>query len=150
MRPSILVAIAAAVLLLPALGRPQTGDAGPDAGMIAQNQAAAGRAAPAKIEPPPARRRGRPRRRRLPSAGGEDKSADARADKARCRKLTDADIATAPIAEVRQVTHHQATIGGKPLAYTATAGTLTLRDNEGKPTASMFYVAYTTATSAGR
>ena len=37
-----------------------------------------------------------------------------------------------------------ATIGGKPIAYTATAGTLTIRDDEGKPTASMFYVAYTT------
>ena len=35
-------------------------------------------------------------------------------------------------------------IGGKSLAYTATAGTLTIRDDEGKPTASMFYVAYTT------
>ena len=29
------------------------------------------------------------------------------------------------------------------MAYTATAGTLTIRDDEGKPTASMFYVAYT-------
>ncbi|HLK25319.1 MAG TPA: peptidase S10, partial [Caulobacteraceae bacterium] len=28
--------------------------------------------------------------------------------------------------------------------YTATAGTLTIRDDDGKPTASMFYVAYTT------
>ena len=35
-------------------------------------------------------------------------------------------------------------IGGKPLAYIATAGTVTIRDDEGKPTASMFYVAYTT------
>jgi len=68
---------------------------------------------------------------------------DARADRARCRKLTDADIVTAPIAEVRRATRHQGVIGGRTMAYTATAGTLTLRDDEGKPTASMFYVAYT-------
>ena len=53
-------------------------------------------------------------------------------------------MATAPIAEARQVTHHTATIGGRAVAYTATAGTVTLRDDEGKPIASMFYVAYTT------
>ncbi len=63
---------------------------------------------------------------------------DARADRARCRKLQDSDIITAPIAEARVPSHHQATIGGKSVAYTATAGTLTLRDDEGKPTGSMF------------
>jgi carboxypeptidase C (cathepsin A) len=68
---------------------------------------------------------------------------DARADRARCRKLTDGEIATAPIIEVRKVTHHQGVIGGRTMAYTATAGTLTVRDDEGKPTLSMFYVAYT-------
>jgi carboxypeptidase C (cathepsin A) len=78
-------------------------------------------------------------------AGGGDEAGhgDARADRARCHALSDADIATAPIVEVRRVTHHQGVIGGHPLAYTATAGTLTIRDDEGKPTASMFYVAYT-------
>jgi carboxypeptidase C (cathepsin A) len=69
---------------------------------------------------------------------------DARADLARCRKLTDADIVTAPIAEQRVVSRHQTVIGGQPLAYTATAGTVTIRDDEGKPTGSMFYVAYAT------
>ena len=73
---------------------------------------------------------------------------DARADRARCRKLKDSDIATAPIGEARVATHHTATIGGRPIAYTATAGTLTLRDDDGKPTASMFYVAYTTGDAA--
>ena len=68
---------------------------------------------------------------------------DPRADRAACRKLSDYDIATAPIQEIRKVTRHTATIGGRPLAYTATAGTLTIRDDEGKPTASFFYVAYT-------
>jgi carboxypeptidase C (cathepsin A) len=76
-------------------------------------------------------------------AGEGGGQADPRADRARCRKLTDADIATAPIAEISKVSHHQVTIGGRPIAYTATAGTLTIRDDDGKPTASMFYVAYT-------
>ena len=68
---------------------------------------------------------------------------DARADRARGDKVTDADIATAPVHEVRKVSHHTVTIGGRQIAYTATAGTLTIRDDDGKPTASMFYVAYT-------
>ncbi len=40
-------------------------------------------------------------------------------------------------------TKHKAVIGGSSIAYTATAGTLVLRDEEGKPRASMFFVAYT-------
>jgi carboxypeptidase C (cathepsin A) len=69
---------------------------------------------------------------------------DARAERARSEKMSDADIASAPVHEIRKVTHHTAEIGGRSLAYTATAGTLTIRDDDGKPTASMFYVAYTT------
>ena len=34
-------------------------------------------------------------------------------------------------------------MGGKSLKYTATAGTLLIRDEEDKPYGSMFYVAYT-------
>jgi carboxypeptidase C (cathepsin A) len=77
------------------------------------------------------------------AAGEAGRAADPRADRARCRKLTDAEIATAPIVEVRKVTRHVGVIGGRSMVYTATAGTLTLRDDEGKPTLSMFYVAYT-------
>ncbi|MES1242088.1 MAG: peptidase S10 [Acidobacteriota bacterium] len=40
-------------------------------------------------------------------------------------------------------TKHKAVIGGASLAYTATAGTLVLRDEDGKAKASMFFVAYT-------
>jgi carboxypeptidase C (cathepsin A) len=76
-------------------------------------------------------------------AGDGGRAADARADRAQCRKLSDAEIATAPILEVRKVTHHSAVIGGHPMAYTATAGTLTVRDDAGKPILSLFYVAYT-------
>lgn len=73
----------------------------------------------------------------------ETSGQDQRAERARSGKVSDADIATAPIKELRRVTHHSVTIGGRPIAYTATAGTLTIRDDDGAPTASMFYVAYT-------
>lgn len=55
----------------------------------------------------------------------------------------DAATARAPIDDAKSVTTHTATIAGKSVAYKATAGTLTLRDSDGKPIASMFYVAYT-------
>lgn len=41
------------------------------------------------------------------------------------------------------VTHHDITLSGKILHYTATAGTLLIRDDEDKPYGSIFYVAYT-------
>ena len=41
------------------------------------------------------------------------------------------------------VTQHRIVIAGKPLEYTATAGTLIVRDDDDKPIASMGYVAYT-------
>jgi carboxypeptidase C (cathepsin A) len=151
MRLSVLAAAAAFVLAIPAVGLSQ--DTGPDASMahtpaqhpgeVPATSTAQGGGPGDRVDPdcdsrvaPGA----------SPQAGeqGAAPRGDPRADRARCRKLTDADIVTAPIAEVRSVSHHTATIGGRPVAYTATAGTLTLRDDDGKPTASMFYVAYTT------
>jgi carboxypeptidase C (cathepsin A) len=44
--------------------------------------------------------------------------------------------------ETEVVTTHQISVGGRSLNYLATVGTLTLRDDSGKPTASVFYVAY--------
>jgi len=41
------------------------------------------------------------------------------------------------------VSHHSVTVGGTSIKYTATAGTLLIRDDKDEPTASMFYVAYT-------
>ena len=41
------------------------------------------------------------------------------------------------------VTHHTMTLDGKPVAYTARAGTITLRNATEQPTAQIFYVAYT-------
>jgi len=50
----------------------------------------------------------------------------------------------APIPpEKTSVTHHTMTLGGKSLSYTATAGTLLIRDQDDKPYGSIFYVAYT-------
>ena len=40
-------------------------------------------------------------------------------------------------------TQHTASINGQKLDYTAVAGTILLRDNEDKPTAAIFYIAYT-------
>jgi carboxypeptidase C (cathepsin A) len=40
-------------------------------------------------------------------------------------------------------TKHSLTIGGVKVDYTATAGTLSLKDPEGKKTAEIFYIAYT-------
>jgi carboxypeptidase C (cathepsin A) len=48
------------------------------------------------------------------------------------------------VTEVPPVaTHHQITVGGKLLKYTATAGRLPIKRGDGKIEAEMFYVAYT-------
>jgi carboxypeptidase C (cathepsin A) len=51
--------------------------------------------------------------------------------------------ADAPVNEQTVSTRHSASVAGRTLPYTATAGTLTVRDNAGKPKASIFYTAYT-------
>lgn len=48
-----------------------------------------------------------------------------------------------PLKEEAIDTSHTVKIRGKTIPYTATAGTLLLKDDTGKPKASMFYVAYT-------
>jgi carboxypeptidase C (cathepsin A) len=45
--------------------------------------------------------------------------------------------------EKKVETRHSVLIGGKKIDYMATAGTILLRDNENKPTATIFYIAYT-------
>lgn len=51
---------------------------------------------------------------------------------------------SAPVPTEKAVTtHHELTLSGKTLKYTATAGTLLIRDENDKPYGSMFYVAYT-------
>ena len=78
----------------------------------------------------------------LAQSKGDDQSVtQSNADKQ--KEEAEAAYANAPVAE-QEVKHRDAvTIGGRRYGYTASAGTLTVRDIEGKPTASMFYTAYT-------
>ncbi|MGD0729957.1 MAG: peptidase S10 [Terracidiphilus sp.] len=70
-----------------------------------------------------------------PTATGADSHKDA--DK-------DANKEATPVPPEKPVaTHHELALGGKTLKYTATAGTLIIRDQEDKPYGSIFYVAYT-------
>ena len=55
----------------------------------------------------------------------------------------DADKETPVPPEKPVSTHHELALGGKTLKYTATAGTLIIRDEEDKPYGSIFYVSYT-------
>jgi carboxypeptidase C (cathepsin A) len=48
-----------------------------------------------------------------------------------------------PAVEATSKTQHEITIAGRKIPYTATAGTLVLKKDDGKPWANMFYVAYT-------
>lgn len=51
--------------------------------------------------------------------------------------------------ELSSVTRHSTVINGAKIAYTATAGTLTIQSHDGDPNASMFYVAYVADRPAG-
>jgi carboxypeptidase C (cathepsin A) len=48
-----------------------------------------------------------------------------------------------PAEEKLVTTHHQARIGGREVAYTATAGTMLLKQDDGKVRASVYFTAYT-------
>ena len=63
-------------------------------------------------------------------------------DKPDAKPKVEAPAAAPPERAV--ITSHSVSIGGRSIAYTATAGTLTIRNDKGEPDASMFYVAYTT------
>jgi carboxypeptidase C (cathepsin A) len=56
----------------------------------------------------------------------------------------DAEKKTPPVPEDKVVqTKHSARIGGQEIKYTASAGMLVMKTEEGMPKASVFYVAYT-------
>lgn len=57
--------------------------------------------------------------------------------------LQDDGTARAPVEEITKTSDHVLKLADRAIAYKGTAGTLTLRDADGQPTASMFYVAYT-------
>src|SRR5438477_10327704 len=70
----------------------------------------------------------------------KDAKADAKPDK---------DVVKASVEEDAQPVRRSIPFRGKVLAYTATPGHLTIRNEKGEPIASMFYTAYTIP-SAGR
>jgi carboxypeptidase C (cathepsin A) len=70
---------------------------------------------------------------------GDAPSKDAKADAAK----PNPDQVKASVAEDAQPVKRSIPLHGRTLAYTVTPGHLTIRDADGEPTASMFYVAYT-------
>lgn len=66
------------------------------------------------------------------------------------RKPVEGELVSAPTVEARKVTRHHIVLGGKTLEYQATAGTVTIRNDEGKATLSFFYVAYTLDDPSGK
>jgi carboxypeptidase C (cathepsin A) len=48
-----------------------------------------------------------------------------------------------PPVDHQSITTHSATIGGQTIRYTATAGNLVMKEEDGTPLANVFYVAYT-------
>jgi carboxypeptidase C (cathepsin A) len=70
-------------------------------------------------------------------------AAPAAAAVAETHKDKEADKETPIPPEKAVATHHELALSGKTLKYTATAGTLLIRDEEDKPNGSIFYVAYT-------
>jgi carboxypeptidase C (cathepsin A) len=78
----------------------------------------------------------------LQQAGPVVERRSQRGQQAQEAKISDQDVATAPVRELARPSHHSVTVGGRTIGYTATPGTLTLRDDDGKPIASMFYTAY--------
>ena len=77
-----------------------------------------------------------------PAHSDEPGAADA-ATRGRADKVTDPDIAAAAAKETATPRHRSIPFDGRVLAYTVTPGTLTIRNDEGEPIASMFYTAYT-------
>jgi carboxypeptidase C (cathepsin A) len=53
------------------------------------------------------------------------------------------DTTGVPAIEKISVTHHTSKIDGKTITYTVHTGTMVLRDDDGKPKASVFFIAYT-------
>jgi carboxypeptidase C (cathepsin A) len=85
-----------------------------------------------------------------PQRGGGDRGGDARPRDAKAEDAAKKDQAQAPVEEQAKSSERNIAIGGRAMRYRATAGTLTIRDKDGKPTASVFYVAYTSPPAPAR
>ena len=70
---------------------------------------------------------------------GDAPSKDAKAEAPK----PDKDVVKASVEEDEQPVRRSIPLRGKTLAYTVTPGHLTIRNDKGEPTASMFYTAYT-------
>ena len=77
----------------------------------------------------------------LTASHADEAPAPAKTDKT--HQAGTSDDATPPAKEAATRTQHSVSIGGHSIKYTATAGTLIIRDDKGEPQASVFYVAYT-------
>ena len=75
--------------------------------------------------------------------GGDKPKSIAEANAEKMKADAEAGYANAPVAEQEFKSRGSVAVAGRRLNYTATAGTLTIRTVDGKPTASMFYTAYT-------
>jgi len=75
--------------------------------------------------------------------------APAQNDVVRPPDAADSDHARAPVAEQAMPRRGHVTVAGKRIDYTVTPGTLTIRNDDGEPVASMFYVGYVADAPAG-
>jgi carboxypeptidase C (cathepsin A) len=79
-----------------------------------------------------------PTEKAMATSTGEERQADF------SKPRTDKETEQYDVSEVPPVvTHHQVTLEGKPLKYTATTGRLPMKRGDGKIEAEMFFVAYT-------
>ena len=86
-----------------------------------------------------------------PAPAGDVPTAESRAkDPAKASAKPDPDVAKASVAELAQPQRRSIPFHGRTLAYIVTPGTLTLRNDDGAPVASMFYTAYTMPSASGR
>ena len=79
-----------------------------------------------------------------PVTAGDTPSASAKTGKGKDEAAKpDSDVAVASVEESARPRKRSIPFHGRSLGYTVTPGTLTIRDNDGAPTASLFYTAYT-------
>ena len=83
----------------------------------------------------------------LSASHAEKPAAPAKAGTSQAPASADIDI---PTTESATRSTHRVTIGAHNVAYTATAGTLIIRDDKSQPQATVFYVAYTLDKDAGK
>ena len=79
-----------------------------------------------------------------PAAPAQETHPAAQPPAAGAEQHKDSEKEAIPVPPEKPVTtRHELALGGKTLKYTATAGTLIIRDEDDKPYGSIFYVAYT-------